>query len=109
MAFSASMTVPPNGIRFSRREASAASEAVGWKRLLGRRLQFIYLEFLIGPSEDQCIEKRNDFYFTSDFKEAMETPAKAVAVVPLPRKEKWPILFEKNQKQILLLCQFGAR
>jgi len=29
------MTVPPNGSRFSRREASAASEAVGWKRRLG--------------------------------------------------------------------------
>jgi hypothetical protein len=26
----------PNGLRFSRREASAASEAVGWKRLLAR-------------------------------------------------------------------------
>jgi hypothetical protein len=26
---------PPNGPRFSRREASAASEAVGWKRMLG--------------------------------------------------------------------------
>jgi hypothetical protein len=24
-----------NGLRFSRREASAASEAVGWKRVLG--------------------------------------------------------------------------
>jgi len=24
-----------NGTRFSRREASAASEAVGWKRMLG--------------------------------------------------------------------------
>jgi len=27
----------PNGTRFSRREASAASEAVGWKRMLARR------------------------------------------------------------------------
>jgi len=27
--------IAPNGTRFSRREASAASEAVGWKRLLG--------------------------------------------------------------------------
>jgi len=26
---------PPNGTRFSRREASAASEAVGWKPMLG--------------------------------------------------------------------------
>ena len=28
-------SMPPNGTRFSRREASAASEAVGWKRMLG--------------------------------------------------------------------------
>jgi len=32
--------LPPNGTRFSRREASAASEAVGWKRMLGGFFQF---------------------------------------------------------------------
>jgi len=29
------LRIPPNGLRFSRREASAASEAVGWMRRLG--------------------------------------------------------------------------
>jgi hypothetical protein len=33
--FDAGCASLPNGMRFSRREASAASEAVGWKRLLG--------------------------------------------------------------------------
>jgi hypothetical protein len=31
---------PPNGKRISRREASAASEAVGWMRLLASALLF---------------------------------------------------------------------
>jgi len=43
MAFSASMTVSPNDPRFSRREASGASEAVGWKRMLGGVMAYVLI------------------------------------------------------------------
>jgi hypothetical protein len=42
-AFGQLSNKPPNGTRFSRREASAASEAVGWKRSLGALLRISIL------------------------------------------------------------------
>jgi hypothetical protein len=52
----------PNGPRFSRREASAASEAVGWKRRLGGRFSIITFYTVFDSTEKGiCSFQRKEF------------------------------------------------
>jgi len=73
-------SAPHNGLRFSRREASAASEAVGWKRLLCR------LSLKVVPSNaGNVVVPRNGGRIETTFQTRAALPLPSCVCLPLVR------------------------